>query len=154
MYALTLYLHSYLRWAVVLLLAIAAVRAFAGWRRGAAFGSNDRRICAATLGLVDLQLLIGLVLYFGLSPITRLALSNMKQAMRNPALRFWAVEHLSLMLAAVSVVHVGRVLARKAAVDAARHKRIALSFSAALLLMLAAIPWPFRQMIGRALFPH
>ena len=34
--------------------------------------------------------------------------------MRDPVARFWAVEHVTLMLFAVVMAHVGRVLARKA----------------------------------------
>jgi len=64
---------------------------------------------------LDLQLLLGLVLYFVLSPFTTQALNDFGAAMRNAPLRFFAVEHVTLMLAAVILVHVGRVLARKAA---------------------------------------
>ena len=63
---------------------------------------------------VDIQLLLGLPLYLVLSPVTTLAMKNFGAAMKNPQLRFWAVEHLAMMMLAVILVHVGRVLARKA----------------------------------------
>jgi membrane protein DedA with SNARE-associated domain len=70
--------------------------------------------------------------------------------MRDPAARFFAVEHLSMMLAAVVLTHVGRVLARKAATPAQKRTRLSICFGMATLLMLVAIPWPgFRS--GRPL---
>jgi hypothetical protein len=100
---------------------------------------------------LDLQLLIGLLLYFALSPFTAEALRDFGAAMRNPPLRFFAVEHVTLMLAAVVLVHVGRVMGRKAVTTDAKRIRSLASFGLALLLMLLAIPWPGLA-AGRPLF--
>ena len=62
---------------------------------------------------LDVQMLLGLLLYGVLSPYTAAAMKDFGAAMRDPVLRFWAVEHLTMMLSAVVLVHVGRVLARK-----------------------------------------
>jgi hypothetical protein len=58
--------------------------------------------------------------------------------------RFWAVEHLTAMVGAVALSHIGRVLARKARTPAAKRTRLVVSFGLATLLMLAGIPWPGR----------
>ena len=44
--------------------------------------------------------------------------------MKDPALRFWAVEHTTTMFAAIALAHVGRVLARKATTPAAKRTRL------------------------------
>ena len=44
--------------------------------------------------------------------------------MKDPALRFWAVEHTATMFAAIALAHVGRVLARKATTPAAKRTRL------------------------------
>ena len=54
-------------------------------------------------------MLLGLLRYFVLSPFTTEAMRDFCAAMKS-LLRFFAVEHVSLMLAAVVIVHVGRVL--------------------------------------------
>jgi hypothetical protein len=95
---------------------------------------------------------VGLILYGLLSPITRTALADMGVAMRDASLRFYAVEHLVFMLAAVACVHIGQVRIRKATTDRARHRTAAVFFGVALLLMLLGIPWPFRA-VGRPLLP-
>ena len=72
-------------------------------------------------------------------------------AMKNPAARFFVVEHASMMLAAVVLVHVGRVLARKASTPDATRLRLIMCFGGATILMLLAMPWPGLAS-GRPLF--
>jgi hypothetical protein len=90
---------------------------------------------------VDLQVLFGLVLYFGLSPFTTRAMEDFRAAIQNPAVRFWAVEHAGAMLAAVVFVRMGRVMALNAATPAAARRRRLICFAIATVLMIAATPW-------------
>jgi hypothetical protein len=62
--------------------------------------------------------------------------------MRDPVARFWAVEHVGTMLLAVVLVHVGRVLARKAANGASKRTRMLICFITAMVCVLVATPWP------------
>lgn len=142
MYPLVLSLHSWLRWVVLVIGLIALVRAIAGWLGGRPWTSGDNRAGAAFVGTLDLQLLLGLLLYAWLSPITWTALSDIGAAMRTPALRFWAVEHAFGMLVAVAAAHIGRTRLRRAASDARRHRIAALSIGFALLVIAITIPWP------------
>jgi hypothetical protein len=96
-------------------------------------------------------MLLGLLLYFVLSPNMQAILNNFGGAMKDPAARFWAVEHTSAMLAAVVLAHVGRVLARKAATPAAKRTRLLICFGLATALMIIGMPWPGRPG-GRDLF--
>jgi hypothetical protein len=152
MFLPTLILHSLLRWAVLAFGLLAIVRALQGWFGARPWTSLDDRAGKYFVMAIDVQTLVGLVLYGGLSPITRAAFTDMGAAMKDALLRFYAVEHLSLMLVGLALVHVGRVRARKAPTDAARHRTAAIFFGLALLVILAAIPWPGRA-IGRPLFP-
>jgi hypothetical protein len=71
--------------------------------------------------------------------------------MRDPVARFWAVEHVTTMILAVAIAHVGRVLARRAKTARAQRLRSAVCFGLATILMIAGTPWPgFRA--GRPLF--
>jgi hypothetical protein len=72
--------------------------------------------------------------------------------MKDAFLRFYAVEHLALMLVALGLVHVGRARSRKAPSDAARHRAASIFFLLGLLAILVAIPWPGRA-VGRPLWP-
>jgi hypothetical protein len=85
---------------------------------------------------VDLQLLVGLLLYFVWSPLTKMAREDMSVAMKNEELRHWAVEHAALMLLAIAFVHVGKVLANKAQKPRSQHGRAVLFFGMSLALMI------------------
>jgi len=75
----------------------------------------------------------------------------MGPVMKDSFQRFFTIEHSLMMLLAWILVHVGRTSAKRAATDAAKHKKMLLFFGLALLLILAAIPWPFRTEIARPL---
>jgi hypothetical protein len=152
LYQLFLVVHSLLRWLVLILAVIAVVRAIAGLSGPRAWARGDTLTGRLLAMSIDIQMLVGLILYGLLSPITRTALADMGVAMRDASLRFFAVEHLVLMLAAVALVHIGQGRVRKASTDRARHRAAAIFFGIALLLMLLGIPWPFRA-VGRPLLP-
>jgi hypothetical protein len=143
MYPFLLTLHSILRWVVVILGVIAIIRGFAGWLGRKDWAATDDKLGLAFTISLDLQLLIGLVLYFFASPITMGALQDMAAAMGNSVLRFFTVEHVFGMVIAIIVAHVGRALARRATTDAGKHKRAALFYLVSLLIVLVSIPWPF-----------
>ena len=121
-----------MRWVVI----VAAVLVFV---RGARGVNMTTRVFSIAL---DIQMLLGLVLYFALSPFTRAAMQNMGAAMSNPTLRYWSVEHLTGMVIAVVVAHIGRARMRRATDDQARYKTGALFVAIALVLILISIPWP------------
>lgn len=148
MYPLLLVVHSLLRWAVLAAGGAAIVRALMGG--GRSWGPADDRAGFWFVLAMDLQFVLGLLLYAGVSPITRVAFADFGGAMANSMLRFWAVEHLFGMLIAIALVHIGRARIRKA--DAVRRRRLALIFyGLALVVILASIPWPGTQ-AARPLF--
>lgn len=141
MYSATLLVHSWVRWAVIIAGAVALARAIAGVSgRKPWTPADDRAGFWFTMSL-DIQVLIGLMLYLFLSPLTPSSMSDFGGAMKASGPRFWAVEHTFGMVAAVALAHIGRARSRK--VDARRrHKVVAIFFGLALLLILASIPWP------------
>lgn len=142
-YSPLLHIHSMLRYAVLLLLVIAILKALAGWLGRRPFTKADNTIGTALLAITHTQFLLGLVLYF-VSPTVAVALSNMGEAMKEPTLRFWAVEHLTGMLIAVVCITMGRVLSKKATEDIFKHRRAAVWFSVALAIIISMIPWVMR----------
>src|SRR5262249_9176043 len=92
---------------------------------------------------------LGLTLYAFLSPFSHAFFADAALGMKQPALRFFGVEHIFAMLTAVVVVHIGRRRSRKAE-GRLRHRRVFVTTLAALLVILASIPWPFLR-YGRPL---
>lgn len=141
MYSGTLLLHSWLRWVVLITGVLVVLRAISGVSgRRLWTPADDRAALWFTIAL-DVQLLVGLLLYFVLSPFTTDAMKDFGAAMRTPSLRFWAVEHVFGMVIGVALAHVGRVRIRKAEMSR-RHLVAVIFFGLALVAILASIPWP------------
>jgi len=149
-FSIFLYLHSYVRWLVIILAILAIGRAFLGWFGRRPWTAIDNRLGLLFTISFDVQVLVGAVLYFFLSPLTTSALRNFGAAMKNDLFRFFSVEHLAIMLVAVVIAHIGRSLSRKASSDQGKFKRAAIFYTIAVVLVLAAIPWPFLS-FGRPL---
>ena len=152
MYDAALHAHSWLRWFVLLVGLVAIARAIIGRSSRRPWSRADDRLGAAFVGLLDLQLLIGLVLYFALSPITKEGMRDIGGAMANTGLRFWTIEHPFGMIVAIALAHIGRTRIRKTTDAARRHRTALIFFTLALIVIVITIPWPGRAIIGRPLF--
>jgi hypothetical protein len=121
-YAAVLSIHSWLRWVTLVLAVGATLNALRG-DSDISVRPPGRHWDTFFMMALDVQVLFGLLLYFGLSPFTKRALADMGAAMRDPGLRFWAFEHIGAMAAAVVLVRIGRVLALTAKTPVARRQR-------------------------------
>jgi hypothetical protein len=139
-----------MRWAALLLGAGATLNAFRV-RGDATLPPRGKRWDSLFMLALDLQALLGLLLYFGLSPFTRDAMSNLTVALRDPALRFFVFTHVAAMVVALAAVRAGRVLAMSGRSPVARGTGRYVCFGIALLVMLAGVPWPGLA-YGRPLF--
>ncbi len=142
MYLTVLFVHSWLRWAVILLGLVAILRAIHGSSTRRAWLSADDRVWMLFIIVLDIQLLLGLLMYFALSPITKAALADFGGAMSNSALRYWAVEHVFGMVVGVFLAHRGRARVRAIPDAGRKHKVAAVFLILAMLAILASIPWP------------
>jgi len=148
MYTGFLHLHSVLRYVALLLLVIAIFNSFFAWMKKGSYDKKDNQIGLFTFICIHIQLLLGLGLYF-ISPYVRF--SDFGEVMKDPHLRFWTVEHITLMLIAIALITIGRSAVKKTSNPITKHKRIVIFYGIGLLLILAAIPWPFSA-IARPFF--
>ena len=141
MYPIVLSLHNLLRWVVLAAAIVAVLRALAGWlgrKPWTPASAGPGRLFTITL---DVQFLVGILLYGVLSPVTRAAFADMGGAMAQRDIRFFVAEHAVAMVLALAVAHMGKALAPKAATDAGRYRRATLWYGAALLLIVGGMPW-------------
>ncbi len=128
---LLIHAHSGLRWVVLALLIITLVQAL----RERNTGSNGKT-ALFTLIAAHLQFLLGLALY---------ALSDFVQfhgaVMKDKLLRFYTVEHAFMMLIAIILITIGYSKTKRSDNPG---KTLLTFYGIALLLILLAIPWPFR----------
>ena len=144
-----LFVHNSIRWLVLLAALWALVRAYSGWFGRRPWMELDRRAGLAFSITFDVQLLLGLLLAI-LSPLIRAAMTDFSSAMVVPEIRSILIEHLPLMVVALVIVHVTSVLARKVPDDQGKHRRAAIGYTLATIVILVAIPWwrPLLRGIG------
>ena len=149
MYTTTLLLHSYLLHVVLFFGVWVLVSSFRASQSGRSWSDADERTHKIFLAALDMQMLLGLALYLFLSPITRVALSDLGASMKDPTLRFFGVEHIFAMLLGVIAAHVGRVRGKKR--EGVSRQRVTFAMQCLwLVLTLSGIPWPGLD-IGRPL---
>jgi ABC-type Mn2+/Zn2+ transport system permease subunit len=147
MYPFVLAVHNLVRWAVVIAGILAVGKALLGWLGKKEWSKQDRLLGVIFSSSMDTQLLLGLLLYFVFSPITKGAFTDFGAAMNIPDQRFFALEHVFYMIFALVFAHLGSMLPKKVDDSQAKFKRATLWFSLALLIILIGIPW------WRPLFP-
>ena len=140
----TLVIHNILRWAVLLFGVWAVVAALFAVISKRGYTSSDNKTSLFFVISCDVQLLLGLILYFTGTWFDQVK-SNMGAVMKNSPIRFFAVEHALMMIIAWLLVHVGRSMVKRADTDTKKHKLTLIYFGIALIIILAIIPWPFRQ---------
>lgn len=130
-----LHAHSGLRYVVLALLIAAVFIAYTNWQKAE---EGDSKIYLFALIATHTQLLIGLILYV-MSPKVNFKLISEK------VFRFYSIEHVFMMLIAIVLITIGRIRSKKAT-GADKHRTVLYFYGMALIIILAAIPWPFRNL--------
>ncbi len=138
MYEILKNLHSWNRYILLIALIFVLFRAYSGWLGKKQYGKVDNAVSAAALGFTHLQLLLGLLLYV-ISPRTNEAFADMGSAMKNTWLRYFAIEHILVMLIAVAAIQIGRTLSKKAANDEQKFKKLAIWTSVGVGLIILSL---------------
>ena len=139
MYELFLTLHSYLRWIFLGLAAWLWIQYLVKYLSNQSRSKFDNQIEIALIGSVHLQLILGLILYFFLSPITTAPLEE--GWIKQETLRFYLLEHPLTMFIAMVFAQIGRIATRKAAHSKKKLSRGLLFYGISLFLILISMPW-------------
>ena len=137
------HLHNLLRYAIVIFLIINVVKSFLGWFGKKEYTAGDNKLSLFLFITAHLQLVIGLVLYFISDIVQGYKAMPMIDIMKDSVARFWVVEHMLSMIVGIVIITLGRIMAKKAKTDGAKFRRQAVYFTLAMVIIFAAIPWPW-----------
>jgi hypothetical protein len=151
MYAFILALHSLIRWFVLASLLFALYRAYTGWLGKKTFSKFDNQVRVITSTIAHIQLTVGVWLYF-ISPVVSYFLHNFKEAVHNRQIRFFGMEHITMMLIGITLITIASAKAKRKTTDQEKFKTMAIWLTIALLVILSSIPWSFSPLISRPLF--
>ena len=142
MYSALIHSHSGLRW-ILLILLVATIFSVSGKRDGKVpLTAQDKKLSLFTLIATHLQAVLGLGLYFISAKVDFSA-----NTMSSPTFRFYTMEHTVMMLVAIILITLGNGKAKKG-----NAKGVFLYYLIALVIILVAIPWPFRSALGAGWF--
>jgi hypothetical protein len=151
MYTILLALHSGFRWFVLTSILFTLFNAYKGWWFHKKYTAFDNYTRHATATLAHIQLALGISLYF-ISPVIDYFIKNFREAIHQRELRFFGLEHSSMMLLAILILTIGSIKAKRKSTDKEKFKTIALWFSLSLFILLTSIPWAFSPLVSRPNF--
>src|SRR3954469_11701395 len=151
MYYSLLTLHSLVRWLVLISLLVALVRAYNGWLGKKPFTKADHTARMAAVTISHIQLVLGIWLYV-ISPTVAYFMNYFKEAVHQREIRFFGMEHITMMVLAITLLTIGSAKVKRKTTDQQQFKTMAIWFTIALLLIFSSIPWHFSPLISRPYF--
>jgi undecaprenyl pyrophosphate phosphatase UppP len=142
MYNGLLHAHSGLRWIALFLILATIIVSFTS--KSKPYSATEKKLALFTLISFHIQLLIGLYLYF-VSPKVNFAVEGF---MKNAMFRFYNVEHITGMVIGIILITIGYSKAKRKIDDASKRKTVKTFYIIGLIIVLATIPWPFREALG------
>ena len=140
-------LHSIIRWVVVLGGLYAIITSLQGLFSRSTWGHNNKRAGLIFTNALNVQFVLGIILYVVSPYINGLLKAGMGNVMSNQQSRFFMIEHGFSMILALVAAQLGYSLAKRAKTDRAKFVRSCIGYGLAALLIAYAIPW------SRPLFP-
>ncbi|MDY0931315.1 hypothetical protein [Chryseobacterium sp. CFBP8996] len=151
MYQALTFLHSTVRWLVLLSLLYSIFRAYKGYFSNKEFTKTDNSIRHWTATIAHVQLVLGIILY-SQSPIIKYFWKNFNEAKESFDLLFFGMIHIFLMLFSIILITIGSSISKRKITDKEKFKIMLIYFIIALIIIFIAIPWPFSPLANRPYF--
>jgi uncharacterized membrane protein len=146
------YLHSILRYFILLAAAIVVLQSIVGMLGKRKFQKINKQIALFLLIFCDLQLILGGLLYY--YKVIEAGYFSAGGMMKDVYKRFYGVEHAIAMVLAIVLVHVGYSVTKKNIDDDRKFRRLFWCSFLSLVIFMAMIPWQGRQVVGRPNIPQ
>lgn len=143
-------IHSILRYFVLIFTLIVAAQSLMGMTGKKEFGQSNKKMALFMLIFCDIQLLVGLAVYYLGGHILMLKTGA---AVTNHYNRFYSIEHPLGMLIAIILIHVGYNVTKKVMDSDRKFKRLFWCSFIAFVIFVAQTPWPGKKDVGKPLFP-
>ena len=133
-YDLIINIHGIISTAFTIAAIIILVRSIRGWSFMKVYTKWDKNISILFLVFMYIQLVLGILLYFvlGEQPI---GAESMEDALQQTSLRYWALEHFTIMIFALFLSQIGWVFIRKSKLDLNKHKNTLFYFGISILMI-------------------
>jgi hypothetical protein len=114
------------------------LKSFSGFRKNEIYTNLNKNSELFFLAAMYLQLVLGIVLYFFLRPENNPRIITIDDAYKFSAMRFWAVEHFSVMLFALLIAQIGQIFTIKLVDSRDKFKYASMYYGFSSLLIFAS----------------
>jgi len=138
-YTIAFKIHIYIS-AITLIGGITTlILAIQGWVKEREYSGADK--WASTIFNIGLyfQLILGFIIYFTLRTSLEGGAWEVADTENDASLRFWAIEHIALMIFALFLTQLGRIFIKRASQAVRMFKASVFYYGAALLLILFSV---------------
>lgn len=134
MYKILIYTHIIVSSLSIVLSTIVSYISVKGWLFRKKYKSINRSFEFLFIVFLYLNSILGLVLYFFLSPQSKAKMMNFSEAQKNADLKYWIIEHFCIMLFALLISHIGHIFTGKRIPDNYKYKYASFYYGIATLL--------------------
>jgi len=138
-YKVVFNLHIYISIITLLAGTGTVVRSIAGWSRGKEYKRIDFIVSLSFSISLYLQLLLGFMIYFLLRTSFENPTFKIPDSSNDASLRFWAIEHIALMIFALFLAQLGRFYIRESTNSLKRFRASVFYYGSSLILILFSL---------------
>ncbi|MCK4751294.1 MAG: hypothetical protein KAT15_29750 [Bacteroidales bacterium] len=139
LYTFTFKIHIFISTLTLLAGIITLVLSIQGWTRKRSYTKTDKWISEIYTIALFLQLILGFIIYFTLRTTLDGPFWEVPDTENDASLRFWAIEHIALMIFALFLTQLGRIFIRRSAASIRKFKASVFYYGTSLLLILFSL---------------
>ena len=139
LYRIIFNLHIVVSFLALLSGILLVARAMIGWTRKKEFVRADLRLSLIFTVSLYAQLILGSGIYYMLRASSDHPILMVPPSNDDPSLRFWAIEHIALMIFALLIAQLGRIYIRNSRNSLNRYKASLFYYGIPLVLILFSL---------------
>lgn len=110
-----------------------------GWAKSREYKRADEWLSVIFSIALYLQLILGFIIYFTLRTELENPLWDVQDTENDASLRFWAIEHIALMIFALFMTQLGRIFIKRSSASVRKFKASVFYYGTSLCLILFSV---------------
>ena len=138
MHDVVIRVHYFISSVVFIIAIIVTTWALLGWRKEKIYSRSFDKLSLVFIFFLYIQLITGISLYFFLQPENQAVSISAEEIANHDSLRFWIIEHVSLMLFALLLAQLGKLFIKQLSSDKKKYRAATFYYGIAFLVVLVS----------------
>jgi hypothetical protein len=139
LYTFTFAIHIFVSTITLLAGLLSVIFSIQGWTRKREFNRMDGLLSLTFFIALYLQFILGFLIYFTLRTSFEGLFWEVPNTENDASLRFWAIEHIALMIFALFLTQLGRIFIKRTNTSVRKFKASLFYYGTSLLLILFSL---------------